>query len=92
VETHDGKQFLIIEDLFNSTQGDWLKTLTNNMENVVREISSWEQIDPGDFLIIYKDTDDDWSMYDAITDSFIPGILTKSKEQAIKQVLQRVRS
>lgn len=92
LETHQGKKFLCIEDNFNTTPGEMIKTVTNNIENVVDDICSFEKINANDYFIIYRDTDDDWSLWDHLTESHIPGILTKSKQQAIYQVIEKTKS
>lgn len=47
-------------------------TVTNDIENVVADIAQYEQIDPIDHLILYRDTDAFWCGWDAKTNHFWP--------------------
>lgn len=53
-KTTNEVQFLCIIDNDNG------KSVTNNIENVVKWIATEEQIDPASVVIIYQDTDGMW--------------------------------
>lgn len=37
------------------------KSVTNDIENVIRKIATEQNIDPHDYKIIYKDSEGDWT-------------------------------
>lgn len=45
-------------------------SVTNDIENVVADIAAAESIDPKDYLILYRDSDEDWGRWDATTEDF----------------------
>lgn len=45
-------------------------SVTNDIENVVADISTHEGIDPTEYFIAYKDSQGDWDGWDAKTKSF----------------------
>lgn len=61
-----GHDCLLIEDL--DLGG---RSVTNDIENVVKEIEAKEQIDASDYTIVYKDSEDSWDGWSK-QDSFIP--------------------
>jgi len=60
-----GVKLLLIVDKNNGAL-----TVTNDIENVVSDIGTWEGIDPKDYFIAYKDTEGDWDGWNATTQSF----------------------
>lgn len=59
VATCAGRNVIMIEDLDLGNV-----SVTNDIKNVVKEISSVEEIDPGQYMIIYKDSSGSWDGWD----------------------------
>lgn len=79
------KKFLVIVD---EDRGG--RSVTNNIEIVVREICRKENIDPKDHLIIYQDSDGTWDGWDYLTEAFVP-LQAKSKIEAVNKFLSRTK-
>jgi hypothetical protein len=47
-------------------------SVTNDIENVVEEIAQAHDIEPNDYMIIYRDSDLRWDGWDAKTESYVP--------------------
>jgi hypothetical protein len=62
-----GRKFIIIEDLNKGKT-----SLTNDIENVVADIAEKEEIDPRQYLIVYRDSQKIWDGYDAASARFLP--------------------
>jgi len=56
---------IVIEDLNMGSI-----SVTNDIENVIKEICSAEKIDKEQFMIVYKDSTGQWDGWDAITQEF----------------------
>lgn len=61
----DGKKFILIVD-----KDAGAKSVTNDIENVVADISVHERINPIEYTILYKDSMGNWDGWDAKTESF----------------------
>lgn len=61
----EGKNTLLIWD-----QNIGNRSVTNDIENVVSDIAMHEQIDPAQYLIIYRDSEGRWDGWDAATQEF----------------------
>ncbi len=57
---------LVIEDI---NLGN--KSVTNDIENVVSDIAKMEKINPADYLIVFKDNEPKWDMWDHSKQQFI---------------------
>jgi hypothetical protein len=83
IETHNiqgvNKQFLFIED--NDTGAC---SVTNDIENVIQEITQQEHIHPSQLVIAYKDTDGVWDGFDWDTQQFVY-ITAQSKQDVINE-------
>ena len=77
LKEHSGHKVLTIEDLDLGGL-----TVTNNIENVVKEIEAAEKIDCRDYVIIYKDSDGDWDGWNPYTKAFLP-LLSETWAQAM---------
>lgn len=62
-----GRKILAIEDMNLGNM-----SVTNDIENVVREIAAVEKIDPTDHLIVYSDSEGDWDGWDHKNELFVP--------------------
>ncbi len=58
--------FIVIEDLNRGRM-----SVTNNIEEVVDEICTKENINPVEHLIIYKDSDGRWDGFEFATGQFV---------------------
>jgi len=67
IENFSGRQIIIIEDLNLGGM-----SVTNNIENVVREIEIMEKIKASEFMIIYKDSEGVYDGFDYAKEQFIP--------------------
>lgn len=61
----EGKNVLLILD---RNLGN--RSVTNDIENVVDDIATYEGIVPEEFLILYRDSDSNWDGWDASTRRF----------------------
>lgn len=66
IEYYRGRKFIVIIDL--NIGG---KSVTNDIENVVKYIGKTENIDVNKYLIIYQDTEGTWDAWDPITETFV---------------------
>ena len=46
-------------------------SVTNDIENVIREICAIEKVEAKDYMIVYKDSTGQWDGYDASTNEFV---------------------
>lgn len=46
-------------------------SVTNDIEGVVAEIEKVESVDAKKFIVVYRDSDDIWDGWDAITQKFV---------------------
>ena len=67
IEVIAGHRFIVIEDL-----NVGFMSVTNDIENVVEEISQKERINPCEHFIIYKDSEGVWDGFDFATQQFVP--------------------
>lgn len=63
----EGKKTLLIWD-----QNVGNRSVTNDIENVVADIATHQDIDPAEYLIIYRDSEARWDGWDAVTGEFFP--------------------
>lgn len=66
LEQFAGRNCILIEDLNSGG-----KSITNDIENIVAEISGIEHIDPAHFMIVYKDSCGYWDGWDHINNDFV---------------------
>lgn len=66
IETHQGRSVIIIEDL---NLGN--KSVTNDIENVVKDIAVMEKIDPLQHIIVYKDSMGTWDGFDPLRECIV---------------------
>lgn len=62
-------------------------SVTNDIENVVRDIETMEKIDASKHIIVYKDSDEMWDGWDAINSSYVP-LQKMSYSEAIARYIQ----
>lgn len=75
-----GKGIIVVQDL---NRGN--KSVTNNIENVVDEISIKEKIaDPEKFIIVFKDSTAVWDIYD-----YESGLFTIVSEDSWKEAVSK---
>lgn len=67
ITSYNGFPVLKIEDLDLGNM-----SVTNNIEEVVRDVEVMEKIDAKNYVIIYKDSDDMWDGWDAVKQSYVP--------------------
>lgn len=78
----DNKKFIVIYD------DDIGMSVTNNIENIIDWIAQEENIDPHEFLIVYKDSEGIFDGFDYNTLNFV--VLSESSEEdAIILYLQK---
>jgi len=68
---------IVIEDLNLGSV-----SVTNDIENVIKEICDTEKIEKEQFMIVYKDSTGQWDGYDASTNEFV-GLAEESWYDAI---------
>lgn len=61
-----GRNILVIEDL---NLGN--KSVTNSIEEVIRDIEVMEHISARDYMIVYRDSEGNWNGWDVIKEEFI---------------------
>ena len=77
-----GRDVILIEDLNNGGM-----SVTNDIENVVADISLKEKIEPSRYLIVYKDSEGMWDGWDHKGQDFIP-IQVTDKWQAVSRLIK----
>ncbi len=48
------------------------KSVTNDIDNVIADVSAIEGVDPQDLKVVYRDSDGIWDGYDPVKCRFIP--------------------
>jgi hypothetical protein len=48
------------------------RSVTNDIENVVADIAAYEDVDPKDYVILYRDSEGLWDGWDAVIEDFFP--------------------
>jgi hypothetical protein len=66
------------------------KTVTNDIENVVHDISIDEILNPEEYTIVYKDSMGYWDGYDAKNSVIVP-LREKEWIKAVEKYLKRVK-
>lgn len=79
----DGKKFLLIVD---KDAGEI--TVTNDIKNVISDISIHEGINPREYTILYKDSLGNWDGWDDKTESFF--FFRKSSNLFISDQLKKI--
>ena len=87
LEYFAGVECLLIED--QHVYGTRLKTVTNNIENVIKEIEEAEHTDVSMHVIVIKDTAGKWDGYSAANDQF-ELLQASNPYHAINRWLKRV--
>lgn len=64
-------------------------SVTNDIENVVTEIAEFEQIDPAEYKIVYRDSQGCWDGWNHKKKSFIH-LFSGSDTQALKELNQLI--
>ncbi len=62
------------------------KSVTNDIENIIADVSEIEDVDPADLKVVYRDSEGIWDGYNPVTDSFIP-LRASSDIEAIAKLL-----
>lgn len=78
--SHQGNRIITIID------EDRGMSVTNDIENVVKEIESLHGLDADDYLIIYRDTDGTWDGWDNKNQLFIP-LSAANEEEATEGII-----
>ena len=81
IEEFAGRNVIVIEDL--DLGG---KSVTNNIENVVREIEVMEKVNASDYMIVYKDSEELFDAWDKRKEQFIPLRKSHWKGAVIKYI------
>lgn len=63
------------------------KTVTNDIENVLKDIANAEGISPKEYLVVYRDSDNDWAQYDVVNDDFY--FIADSEEEVITLAIKK---
>lgn len=66
-DTYKGNKVVYITDQSVMPQ----VTVTNDIENVIADIATSEEIDPKDYLFLYKDGEGRWDAWDAEYNDFV---------------------
>ena len=91
--TVDKVKMIIIEDLYNDSNEDILhyKTVTNNIEDVLKEIKLNNAINLNEYVVIYLDSDNIWNGYRPLAQTwFFLGEI--SEQDAINLYLEKFRT
>jgi len=67
IREYSGRNIIAIEDLDLGNI-----SVTNDIENVIRDIQDFEKINAKQYLILYKDSTGSWDGYDPKGKNFIP--------------------
>ncbi len=62
------------------------KSVTNDIDNIIADVSEIEDIDPSEIKVIYRDSDGIWDGYNPVKYSFIP-LRASSDIEAISKLL-----
>ena len=85
VATCAGRHVIIIEDL---NRGNI--SVTNDIENVVKEISLVEHLNPANYIIVFKDSMGGWDAWDNKNQQFIPLSETDYRDAIDKYILKQL--
>lgn len=88
---HDDRIVAIVDEHPSGAVTD--KTVTNNIEDVILEITELEHLQPDNYVWLYCDTDGIWDGFDPDTQEFYL-LKAESYDEAIRmqQVRQRLRN
>lgn len=75
------RQVIVIED-----QDLGSMSVTNDIENVILDIANIENINPTQYMIVYKDSDGIWDGFDATTGRFV-ALCSNSSLEAVKKYI-----
>lgn len=82
IQEHSGRNVIVIEDLDLGN-----KSVTNDIENVLRDVQDFEKIDAKQYMVVYLDSMGHWDGYDYKSKSFI-ALTEDSWEHAVSKFVQ----
>lgn len=77
----EGKPYISIID------NDGIKSVTNDIENVVADICKAEGIEAEDHIVVYRDSEGNWDGWRTVSETFIV-FSASSEEEALKLFIQ----
>lgn len=86
IEDHLGRKWIVIQD-----QNLGRMSVTNDIENVVNDICQVENITTEEHLIIYQDSESEWTGYNLELDKFIFAANSRAPwQQVAEEILQQI--